>query len=233
MQVGHVVTEISRQREIDARIKARRTAIRLKYSQLADEEIAQEIPALEARLIAELERVLDFDIENRPLSYLGQDFTTAEITSIAASWGPGEPVKCWLLGIDDPGDILTEFCELYDQADMVTGHYIRMHDLPMINSGLMELHRPLLGPKLTCDTKLDLRPLKGASKSQESLSDMLGVPARKVGMSQAMWRSANRLTAEGIALTRIRVEADVRQHQALRLELLKLGALRPPKVWGR
>ena len=28
-------------------------------------------------------RVLDFDIENRPLSYLGSDFTTAEVTAIA------------------------------------------------------------------------------------------------------------------------------------------------------
>jgi hypothetical protein len=53
--IGDVVTEISKEREVKALLKAKRTEIRLKYSLLADEEIAQELPALEKKLLAELE----------------------------------------------------------------------------------------------------------------------------------------------------------------------------------
>lgn len=175
-------------------------------------------------------RVLDFDIENRPLSYLGQDFTTAEITAIAASFGPREPMHCWLLGIHEPVEILEEFRALYDQADMVTGHYIRNHDLPIINGAMLEYGLKPLGPKLTSDTKNDLVASKGVSRSQESISEMLGIELPKIGMSQGMWRSANRL--ERLDLTERRVTGDVRQHQAMRAKLLELEMLKPPKLWS-
>jgi hypothetical protein len=175
-------------------------------------------------------KVLDFDIENRPLSYLGQDFTTSEITAIAASFGPDQPMHCWLLGIHEPVDMLETFRLLYDQADMVTGHYIRNHDLPIINGAMLEYGLPPLGPKLTSDTKNDLVASKGVSRSQESISEMLGIDLPKIGMSQAMWRAANRL--ERLDLTERRVTGDVRQHQAMRGRLLELGMLRAPKMWS-
>lgn len=84
-------------------------------------------------------RILDFDIENRPLSYLGQDFTTAEITAIAAGFTDSERISCWTLKLGgDSTDMLTAFRRMYDRADMVTGHYIRRHDLPIINGALLE-----------------------------------------------------------------------------------------------
>ena len=47
-------------------------------------------------------RVLDFDIENRPLSYLGSDFTTAEVTAIAWAWcDRPEDVTCVFIWRDD------------------------------------------------------------------------------------------------------------------------------------
>src|SRR5690242_14257247 len=94
-------------------------------------------------------RVLDFDIENRPLAYLGMDFTSAEITAIAAGWTDEKAVHVWALGDVDLADILLGFKAMYDEADIVTGHYIRNHDLPIINGALMELGLPGLGPKLT------------------------------------------------------------------------------------
>lgn len=175
-------------------------------------------------------KLLDLDIENRPLSYLGHDFTTSEITAIAASFGIGQNMHCWLLGRDDPQWTLEEFVRLYDQADVVTGHFLRKHDLPIINGALTEYGLPPLKPKLTIDTYLDLKPIKGVSKSQESLADMLGIDAPKVGMSQKDWRAANRL--ERLDLTRARVMGDVRQHQELRLKLTELKWLNPPKMWS-
>src|SRR5688572_20492410 len=79
-------------------------------------------------------KVLDFDIENRPLTYLGSDFTTAEVTAISWAWcDQPEDVTVYLLGEHDLSFILAAFVDAYNQADMVTGHYILGHDLPMVN----------------------------------------------------------------------------------------------------
>lgn len=174
---------------------------------------------------------LDFDIENRPLSYLGMDFTTADVTAIAASFVGEKKVHVWLLGEDTSEAMLEGFQDLYDRADCVTGHYIRKHDLPIINGARMEFGLRPLGPKLTSDTKMDLLKRGGISASQESLADMLGVPSPKYHMSQAKWRAANRLTPEGIAETRKRVVDDIRQHKQLRLAMAAAGILGAPRTW--
>lgn len=178
-------------------------------------------------------RILDFDIENRPLSYLGSDFTTAEITAIAASWVGEDEVDCYVLTKRKGSGrrMLAWFRRLYDQADIVTGHYIRKHDLPIINGALMEHGLPVLGQKMTSDTKLDLVKRSDISVSQESLAAIYGVAEPKEHMGQAQWREANRLTPEGIAETRRRVIGDVVQHKALRAALVEAGALGPPRLW--
>lgn len=183
-------------------------------------------------------RILDFDIENRPLSYLGQDYTTAEITAIASCWvGQPKSMTCWLLDANDDGLGailgLAEFVDRYNAADMVTGHYIRMHDLPIINGSLVEHGLEPLSSKLTCDTKLDLVK-KGPvfSASQENLCAMLKLAAPKVHMNTVFWREANRLTSDGLKLTAKRAIGDVIQHMALRRELLKRGLLGAPKTWS-
>jgi hypothetical protein len=178
-------------------------------------------------------RVLDFDIENRPLSYLGSDFTTAEVTAIAWAWcDQPEDVTVYLLGEHELSSILTSFVEAYQQADLVTGHYIRGHDLPMLNGALMECRMPPLSDKRVQDTKVDLLRSKGISLSQESLGAMFRLEHAKVQMNQSKWRAANRLTPEGLKEVRERVTGDVRQHIALRNELLALNYLGEPKTWS-
>lgn len=177
-------------------------------------------------------RVLDFDIENRPLSYLGSDFTTGEVTAISWAWcDTPEDVTVYLLGETDLKDILLAFCAVYQQADMVTGHYILGHDLPMLNGALMEFQLPALGDKMVQDTKVHLIRRKGISCSQESLGAMLRLDHAKVQMNQSKWRAANRLTPEGLAEVRQRVTGDVRQHIELRQTLLDRQLLRAPCVW--
>ena len=177
-------------------------------------------------------RILDFDIENRPLSYLGSDFTTAEVTAIAWAWDHDpQNVVVRLLGEDDLPTILEDFLEDYRQADMVTGHYVRGHDLPMLNGALMECRMPALPDKLVQDTKIDMMRSKGMSLSQESLGAMLRLDHAKVVMNQSKWRAANRLTPEGLAEVRQRVTGDVRQHIELRRELFALGYLSAPTMW--
>ena len=177
-------------------------------------------------------RVLDFDIENRPLSYLGSDFTTAEVTAIAWAWCDApQDVTVYLLGEHDLSFILRSFVEAYAASDMVTGHYVTGHDLPMVNGALVECGMAPLADKLVQDTKTHLISLKGISKSQESLGAMFRLDAPKVQMNQSKWRAANRLTPEGLAEVRQRVTGDVRQHIELRQTLLDRHLLRPPSLW--
>lgn len=178
-------------------------------------------------------RVLDFDIENRPLSYWAPDMPTAEITAIASCWTDdiGSLQSC-LLGIESLEDILDHFVERYNEADIVTGHYIRRHDLPHINGALLELGKTQLQPKLTIDTKMDMYKKQGVPATQEYLGVILNIAAPKVHMTQDDWREANRLTPEGLAKTQARVEGDVIQHMLMRAEMQKRGLLRAPKTWN-
>lgn len=185
-------------------------------------------------------KILDFDCECRPLSWYGGDWVTKEITAIAWAWvKPGHPdkivgnkVEVRLLEEDgDLPDIIEDFRDAYDSCDIVTGHYIRGFDLPLLNGAALELGLPPLGPKMSHDTKLDLVRFSGQSKSQENLGALLGLSHPKIPMTQADWRAANRLTPEGIAKTRRRVVGDVRQHVEMRSQLLARGLLNPPRRW--
>ena len=186
-------------------------------------------------------RILDFDIENRPLSYWLDDRPTAEITAIASCWvGDLSSMEVWTLSRDDDGprDVMERLLARYAEADMVTGHYIRKHDLPIMNGALYELDMPLLGPKLTCDTKLDMFAKADVPATQEFLletldvRDVYGQPIRKYHMSQSDWREANRLTDLGVQKTRERVASDVFGHIALRAAMLERGMLRGPRMWS-
>lgn len=187
-------------------------------------------------------RVLDFDLENRPLSYLGMDWTSAEITAIGWSWVGSADVEVLLLRRDgryvlndgralSPERALTMFRDLLLSADMVTGHYIRRHDLPMLNSAFIEYDLPVLTPLLVQDTQRDLVRRKDLSASQENLASMFGMSEAKHHLTQTEWRTANRLSPDGMAAARKRVVDDVIQHKALRGEMLRRGLLRAPRMW--
>ena len=184
--------------------------------------------------------ILDFDIENRPSSYWYDGQATAEVTAIAACFvGRPRSMRVFLLPPtmtnaehrDAMVAMLEGFRKMYDQADTVTGHYIRRHDLVIINAALIEMGLPLLEQKMTIDTKLDLVKFSDIPKTQENLSDLMGLAEAKLHMKQSMWREANRLTLEGMAKTTKRVRNDVRQHMKLRLALTSAGLLKSPKVW--
>jgi hypothetical protein len=177
-------------------------------------------------------RILDFDCEARPLHWIGGDYVSKEITAIAWAWvGQPESAEAYLLGETDPIDMLRRFVDAFDRSDIVTGHFIRGYDLPLVSGALVEHQMPPLGKKLSQDTKLDLLRFSGLSKSQENLGSTLGLIHPKVQMNQAKWRSANRLEPEGLAAVRERVIGDVVQHIEMRQRLLELGYLSNPKLW--
>lgn len=175
-------------------------------------------------------RALVFDIENRPLSYW-YDRPTAEVTVVSYKW----------LGDDEPQvltqptplvSILRHFQKVYDKAEVVIGHNIRRHDLPIIHGALIEQGLPGLGPKLTIDTLRDLTRYKDIPKSLEYLAEMLGAPQEKFHMTQHSWREANRLRKSGVKLARLRCAVDVQVTEWVYRELVARGLLtKPPRTW--
>ena len=177
-------------------------------------------------------RTLHFDFEARPLSWYAGDQVSKEITAIAWSWIGEDEVHCSLLTRRRSSlDVIRPFLRVYNEANIVTGHYIRGFDLPLLNATLVEHGQPALGPKLTSDTFQDLTKMHGMSRSQEALGAMLGLDHEKYHMDQTKWREGNRLTRKGLEQTRTRVVHDVRQHKELRARLVEAGWLRAPRVW--
>lgn len=155
-----------------------------------------------------------------------------QITGIAWSWVGSDEVDCEVLEQDLSNEMLMlgRFLNVYNQADIVTGHYIRKHDLPLLSDHCFRLGLPPLKSIPTSDT-MDIVAVKGLGKSQDNLATTLGLPAEKHHMSGADWRIANTLSPEGRAETRKRVTSDVIQHKLLRAALAKRGLLKPPKIW--
>lgn len=177
-------------------------------------------------------RTLDFDTESRPLSYWVPERPSAQITAIASCWvGEPDSLEVLLLGRETTVEMLLRFVTRYNQADLVTGHYIRRHDLPILNGALLEIGLPTLGPKMTSDTKLDMVKKGDIPATQEFLVETFAVGQGKYHMTQTKWREANRLTPAGIALAEKRVTGDVLDHIAMRDEMLKRGLLGRPRMW--
>lgn len=177
-------------------------------------------------------RILDFDIETRKIGFhIGGKFNPDGCEPMAIAWSWGGRIEMRQLGVHEPEAMLAAFVGAYLQADLVTGHYIRKFDLPIINGALMERGWDPLPAVMTCDTKNDLITKAGWSSSQENLSEMFELLEDKFHMNDTRWREATRLSPAGIALTRERVVNDVKQHMELRRRLLDLGYLGAPKAW--
>lgn len=186
-------------------------------------------------------RILDFDVECRPIAWYSGDWVTKQPTAIAWKWvGERSGLEVAVIGesydtrrvLEEEAAMIARFREAYDAADVVTGHFIRGFDLPLLNGALMRLGLPLLGRKMTHDTKLDLAAGHGISKSQENLGAMYELAHPKIPMNTALWAEANMLLPEGIAATKKRVVGDVRQHVELRATMLDRGHLAPPRAWS-
>lgn len=185
-------------------------------------------------------RVLDFDIEARPIAWYGGDFVTKQPTTISARFiGEGRRPEVRAIGesdrssrvLDEEREMLDWFRGLYEAADMVTGHYIRGFDLPVLNGAYIRLGLEPLGQKLAEDTKQDLLKAQGISKSMENLSAMFRAKCQKYGMDTAKWADANMLLPQGIQKAKERVTTDVREHIELRTIMVERGLLSPAKLW--
>lgn len=184
------------------------------------------------------QRVLGFDIENMPLTYYAPDYPTMRITAIAMMF-EGDKKSFHVCLLDpingtgcSPTEMAEHFLDRYEEATMVTGHYIRRHDLPHINAFLFEEGwQSGLSEKLTSDTKDDLPKWRGIPKNQEYLIAQLELKVTKRHMTQKDWREANMFTPQGLKATVDRVKSDVIGQLDMRRELIDRGWLDQPKIW--
>jgi len=179
-------------------------------------------------------KILVFDSECRPLHY-SEWRREDQITGLAWSWLDEETIHVETLAQDlrNEHNILARFFAYFNAADVVVGHYIRKHDLPLLSDHAFRFGIHMASPVTTQDTMLDFVKVKGLGKSQDNLAETLGLPEPKHHMTGAGWRVANTLTERGRAGTRTRVTADVEQNKALYRELRSRGALKTPKEWKR
>lgn len=181
--------------------------------------------------------VLDFDIETRRVGFhnAGRFAPDGCEPVIVAAAFDGEDPELFSLGTRwtrrSAADIAKRFRERYEAADIVTGHYIRKFDLPIMNGVMFEHGLGPLPEKLVIDTKSDLLDFAGRSKSQENLSALQRLEASKFHMNDEWWREVARLTPEGLALASKRVYDDVLQHRELGARLAFDGWLKAPTLW--
>ena len=178
---------------------------------------------------------MDFDVETIAAGFADPQWVPNRITAIAWSWLHEDDVHtrtildytrgltpfldAFFLGC---GPLLKEFVEVFNQADVVTGHNIGRFDLGVMNAELMRRQLPVLEKKPVIDT-IRLKRSKGFKKGQDVMADVLDVPAEKKAMNWAQWQRA--YATPGWPEVRERVSGDVIQHKLLLGRLLELGYL--------
>lgn len=181
-------------------------------------------------------RILDFDVETVAAGFADPQWVPNRITAIAWSWVGEDKVEVRTI-LDYTSDLvdflndfflgcapmMEDFVEVFNQADVVTGHNIRRFDLGVMNAELMRLGLPLLGKKPTIDT-MALKPAKGFKRGQDVMAEVFDVPTEKKSMNWGQWQTA--YATPGWNEIKERVAGDVVQHKLLLARLLDLGYLR-------
>lgn len=173
-------------------------------------------------------RLLCFDIENKPGTYGGGDYTFPKVTALAGRFLDGGPVQSWCLTRSKPKRMVRDiraFREMWDAAEIVMGHNIRRHDVKILNGLYTSLDEPVLEPKRMVDTYSDQPKMAGISRSLENLCARWGCPVEKVHMPEHVWEQAYDGVPEAVARMKLRCETDVEINIWLYHELRRRGLL--------
>lgn len=117
--------------------------------------------------------------------------------------------------------MLEEFVEVYNTADIVTGHNISRFDVPALNTELLRLGLAPLRDIPRIDTMRLVAKTKGYKKGQDVMSVVYKLPAEKKALNWAEWQQA--YAEPGWPVVRERVGGDVVQHKQLLRKLMQMG----------
>lgn len=173
-------------------------------------------------------RILCFDLENKPGTYGPGDFTHGKVTALAAQFlTESEPV-CWALRRARPKEMRRQalaFAKLWEQSDVVMGHYIRRHDIKLLQGMMDMLALPRLPDRRVIDTCVDMAKSAGYSKSLENQCARWGCPWEKVNMTEYDWEQAYDGIPWAVEKMKRRCTTDVRMNVWLYGEQRRRGLL--------
>lgn len=168
------------------------------------------------------------DVENKPGTYGGGDYTFPKLTAIGFQFLDEDEGVAWCLDrtdVDGMSEGAEEFRSLWTQADVIIGHNWRRHDQKLLDGFYTSLGASLLPRRKVIDTYLDQPKMQGFSRSLENLADRWECPEKKMKLSEHDWEQAYDGVPEGVEKMRERVLSDVRINIWLYRELLERGLL--------
>lgn len=179
-------------------------------------------------------RTLDFDTESVAAGFADPQWVPQTVTCWAYSWVDGDEVQVSALPVSDFYDLdarrgfLGPLLDAIEQADVVTGHNLVRHDLPLLNAQCLLLGLPTLRPVLVQDTMKFPRS-KGWKKGQDNVSHALSVVEEKRSLNWAEWQAA--YAEPDLATVKDRCASDVLMHKRMREAMRERGWLKPPRPW--
>lgn len=157
-------------------------------------------------------RGLAFDIENKPGTYGGGDYTHPKVTAVGCKFLDAKQGWAWCFrrnNVERCRAEAEEFRQLWDQADFVVGHNIKRHDRKILDGLYTALGLPLLSGKRMVDTYMDQPKMHGLSRSLENLAARWDCPVQKLHLSEYDWERAYDEIPAAVELMRRRVLSDV------------------------
>jgi hypothetical protein len=180
--------------------------------------------------------ILDFDMESLAAGFADPAWVPQKITCISWSWVGYDAVNSVIstqMGFFIPSiraNALAQFMPIFNQADMVTGHNLLRHDLPLLRAECLYLGIEPPKAKLVQDT-IRIGKSKGLKKGLDNLGGMLMTQEEKQAMDWAAWEKAYEDPTWQAVIDRC--ESDVRLHKEVRAEMLRRGGwLKKPVTWS-
>jgi DNA polymerase elongation subunit (family B) len=179
-------------------------------------------------------RILDFDTESLAAGFADPEWVPQKITCAAWSWTDEEHVE---VRVGNPHTFFTPrararmlkpFVAALLEADIITGHNIIRHDLPVINAECLRLGLGSL-PSLMVQDTIRVAKTKGLKKGQDNIARLLCVPEEKMALDWQAWEDA--YAKKGWPTVADRCMSDVVQHKQLRAAMLDAGWLKDPVSW--
>lgn len=173
-------------------------------------------------------RGLVIDIENKPGTFGGGDFTHSKVTAFAGMFLDRKRPRAWVCQRDDFNGMrrdAEEFRALWARAHFIVGHNVRRHDRKLLDGHYTMLDLPLLPKRRIVDTYHDQPRMSGLSRSLENLAARWGCPIQKLHLSEQAWELAYDGVPEYVEVMRRRVTTDVQINAWLFHELVRRNLL--------
>lgn len=188
------------------------------------------------QLLERPQKVLDFDTESLAAGFYDPQWVPQKITCIAWSWIGQDRVHVATCK-DERGlysksvwrrEMIQLFLKALLKADLVVGHNIIRHDLPVLNAECLRLGLKPLPPIKVQDT-MRFTKTKGFLKGQDNIGALIDTHDQKMSLNWQQWDDA--YAEPGWPTVIKRCKGDVKMHKDIYAHMLAEGWLKPIRIW--